>query len=217
MQKLLSSSDTKFSSLTYKEMCSSQRGELTIKSSELRGLSKLLGRDFFLWRMIGENIAGCRTFMNDFVVQAQLSVDQLSVCVLGSLYDFVYYLLSPFNEQTYPQRETLNFSMQELFRNWMAVLRRTSVRNMRATGNLAGNRNVSCRNSLRRPIYIVNSDDKTKLSCPTDEAPHFFKNLPHLIYSNNFDFNNFQNSWSRMMTNFIIPSKEALEKMQIQQ
>ena len=50
---------------------------------------------------------------------------------------------------------------------------------------LAGNRNVSCRNSLRRPIYIVNSDDKTKLSCPTDEASHFFKNLPHLIYSNN--------------------------------
>ena len=115
MQKLLSSSDTKFSSLTYKEMCSSQKGELTIRSSELRGLSKLLGRDFFLWRMIGENIAGCSTFMNDFVVQAQLSVDQLSVCVFGSLYDFVYYLLSPFNEQTYPQRETLNFSVQEPF------------------------------------------------------------------------------------------------------
>ena len=117
-------------------MCSSQRRELTIKSSELRGLSKRLGRDFFLWRMIEENIAGCSTFMNDFVVQAQLSVDQLSVCVFGSLYDFVYYLLSPFNEQTYPQRETLIFFLcKNLFRNWMAVLRRTSVRNMSATGN----------------------------------------------------------------------------------
>ena len=153
MQKLLSSSDTKFSSLTYKEMCSSQKGELTIKSSELRGLSKRLGRDFFLWRMIEENIAGCSTFMNDFVVQAQLSVDQLSVCVFGSLYDFVYYLLSPFNEQTYPQRETLIFfSMQESFSKLDGGPSTDIGEKHECNWKLAGNRNVSCRNSLRRPI-----------------------------------------------------------------
>ena len=39
----------------------------------------------------------------------------------------------------------------------------------------ANARNVSFRISLRWPIYIVNSVDKTKLSCntPTDAAPQF--------------------------------------------
>ena len=126
--------------------------------------------------------------------------------------------VEPFQWTDLSTKGNLNFfSMQESFSKLDGGPSTDIGEKHECNWKLASNRNVSCRNSLRRPIYIVNSDDKTKLSCPTDEAPHFFKNLPHLIYSNNFDFNNFQNSWSRMMTNFIISSKEALEKMQIQQ
>ena len=43
-------------------------------------------------------------------------------------------------------------------------------------------RKVSSRISLRWPIYIINTVDKTKLSCntPTDAAPQFLyiRNLP---------------------------------------
>ena len=47
----------------------------------------------------------------------------------------------------------------------------------------ANARNVSFRISLRWPIYIINSDDETKLSCntPTDAAPQFLEKLTPFI------------------------------------
>ena len=47
----------------------------------------------------------------------------------------------------------------------------------------ANAQNVSCRNSLRWPVYIINSVNLTKLPCytpPLIQLHSFFRNVPHL-------------------------------------
>ena len=56
--------------------------------------------------------------------------------------------------------------------DFLLLCQKTLLDSLRRT---ASARNVSFRVSLRRLIHIINSDDKTKLSCntPTDAAPQF--------------------------------------------
>ena len=62
----------------------------------------------------------------------------------------------------------------------MGTRRKLGLNSLRRRANA---QNVNFRISLRWPIYIINSIDKTKLSCntPTDAAPQFLETYP--LYS----------------------------------